>query len=54
MSEEKKEVKFKPGVGIDIGTSFIVSVRQKEDGTFVNKFHRNCLFPLDITEESTD
>lgn len=52
--EEKKEVKFKPGIGVDIGTSFIVVVRQTEDGTFVNKFHRNCLFPMDITDESAD
>lgn len=51
---EKKEVKFKPGVGIDIGTANIVVVRQTVDGTFVNKFHRNMLFPLDITDESAD
>lgn len=51
---EKKEVKFKPGVGVDIGTSFIVVVRQTEDGTFVNKFHRNCLFPMDVNDESAD
>lgn len=51
---EKKEVKFKPGVGVDVGTSFIVVVRQTEDGTFVNKFHRNCLFPMDINDESAD
>jgi actin-like ATPase involved in cell morphogenesis len=51
---EKKEIKFKPGVGIDIGTSFIVTVRQTEDGTFVNKFHRNCLFAMDINDESAD
>ena len=56
MSEktEKKEVKFKPGVGVDVGTSNIVVVRQTEDGTFVNKFHRNMLYPLDITDESAD
>jgi actin-like ATPase involved in cell morphogenesis len=51
---DKKEVKFKPGVGIDVGTSNIVLVRQTEDGTFVNKFHRNMLYPLDITDESAD
>ena len=51
---EKKEVKFKPGVGVDVGTSNIVVVRQTEDGTFVNKFHRNMLYPLDITDESAD
>jgi hypothetical protein len=54
MSEVKKEVKFKPGVGVDVGTSNIVVVRQTEDGTFVNKFHRNMLFPLDINDESAD
>lgn len=51
---EKKEVKFKPGVGVDIGTANIVVVRQTMDGTFVNKFHRNMLFPLDINDESAD
>ena len=51
---QKKEIKFKPGVGVDVGTSNIVVVRQTEDGTFVNKFHRNMLFPLDITDESAD
>lgn len=56
MSEEKTEEqpKFVPGVGIDVGTSNIVVVRQTEDGTFVNKFHRNMLFPLDISDESAD
>ena len=51
---DKKEIKFKPGVGVDIGTSNLVVSRQTEDGTFVNKFHRNMLFPLDITDESAD
>ena len=51
---EKKEVKFKPGVSVDVGTSFLVVVRQQEDGTFVNKYHRNCLFPMDINDESAD
>jgi actin-like ATPase involved in cell morphogenesis len=49
-----EKVKFKPGVGVDVGTSNIVVVRQTEDGTFVNKFHRNMLYPLDITDESAD
>lgn len=52
--KDKKEVKFKPGVGVDIGTSFIVVVRQTEDGTFINRFHRNCLYPMDINDESAD
>jgi len=51
---DKKEVKFKKGIGVDIGTSFIVTCRQTEDGTFVNRFHRNCLFPMDINDESAD
>jgi actin-like ATPase involved in cell morphogenesis len=46
--------KFKPGVGVDIGTSNIVVSRQTEEGTFVNKYHRNMLYPLDISEEATD
>ena len=54
LTAPKKEVKFKPGVGVDVGTSFIVVVRQMEDGTFVNKFHRNCLFQMDINDESSD
>jgi hypothetical protein len=53
MSEEIKN-EFKPGCGIDIGTSFIVVSRSKKDGTFVNKFHRNCLYAMDINDESTD
>ena len=54
LTSPKKETKFKPGVGIDIGTAFIVVVRQQEDGTFVNKFHRNCLFGMEINDESAD
>lgn len=51
---DKTDKKFKYGVGVDIGTSFIVVVRQMEDGTFVNKYHRNCLFQMDINDESAD
>lgn len=51
--EKTKEV-FKPGAGVDVGTSNIVVSRQKEDGTFVHKFHRNMLYPLDVSEESED
>lgn len=46
--------KYRPGIGIDVGTSYLVVSRQKEDGTFVNKFHRNMLYPLDINDESAD
>lgn len=54
MSDKKEEVKMKPGVSVDVGTSFLVVSRQREDGTFINRFHRNCLFPLDINDESAD
>jgi len=52
----KKEgkMKFNPGVGVDVGTSNIVVARQTEDGTFVNRFHRDMLYPLDISDESAD
>lgn len=53
-SEITTKRKYKPGVGIDIGTSNIVVTRQTEDGTFVNKFHRNMLYPLPVSEEATD
>ena len=46
--------KFKPGVGVDVGTSNIVVARQAEDGTFVNRFHRNMLYPMDVSDESAD
>jgi len=53
-SESKKSIKYKPGVGCDIGTSNIVVTRQAEDGTFVTKFHRNMLYKLEANEESED
>ena len=46
------KAKFKPGVGVDIGTSNIVVSRQTEDGTFINRYHRNMLYPLDVSEEA--
>ena len=54
MTDEKKEVKMRPGCGVDIGTQNIVLVRQTEDGTFISRFHRNMLYPLDVSDESTD
>lgn len=51
---QPEKMKFKPGVGVDVGTSNIVVSRQTEDGTFVNRYHRDMLFPLDISEESKD
>ena len=55
-TNKKKDVEseYKPGVGVDVGTSNIVVARQKKDGTFVNKFHRNMLYPLEANDESAD
>jgi len=50
----KEKKKYKPGVGVDVGTSNIVVARQTEDGTFVNRFHRDMLYPLDVSEEAID
>lgn len=53
----KKDVddeEYLPGCGVDIGTSNIVVARRTKDGTFVNRFHRNMLYPLDISEEAMD
>lgn len=52
--ENKEKVIYRGGVGVDVGTSFLVVTRQTEDGTFVNKIHRNCLFPMDVNDESAD
>ena len=52
--EVEQTVKYKPGVGVDVGTSNIVVARQTEDGTFVNRFHRDMLYPLDASEEAID
>jgi len=46
--------KYKPGAGVDVGTSNIVVARQKEDGTFENRYHRNMLYALDVSDEATD
>ena len=59
MTDKKEKVveeskKFKPGVGVDVGTSNIVVTRQTEEGTFVNKFHRDMLYPLAVSDESAD
>jgi len=52
--ESIEESEFKPGVGVDVGTCNIVVARQKKDGTFVNKFHRNMLYPLNVSDESEE
>jgi hypothetical protein len=51
---KNKEEKFKPGMGVDVGTSNVLVTRQTEDGTFVNRVHRDMLFQLDISDESED
>jgi hypothetical protein len=45
---------YLPGVGVDIGTANIVVARKTKDGSFVNRYHRDMLYPLDVSEESTD
>ena len=56
MSEKKEEkiVKFKPGISIDTGTANIVVCRMDTDGNFVNRFHRNMLYEMDVNDESAD
>lgn len=43
-----------PAVGIDVGTANIVVTRQMEDGTYSIKHHRNMLFEMEVSDESTD
>lgn len=50
----KPKLQFKPGVGVDVGTANIVVSRQTTDGTFVNKFHRNMLYPMDASDEASE
>jgi len=50
MSEDK----YMPGVGVDVGTANIVVSRQDVDGNFVNTTHRNMLYELDESDESSD
>jgi actin-like ATPase involved in cell morphogenesis len=51
---KKEDTNVKCGVGVDVGTSNVVVTRQTEDGTFINRYHRNMLYPLEISDESTD
>lgn len=51
---QKPTKKYKPGLGVDVGTSNVVVARQLEDGTFENRFHRDMLYPLDMSEEAKD
>ena len=52
--EGKKEEKFLPGMGVDVGTSNIVVTRMTTDNVFVHKTHRDMLFQLDASDESED
>jgi hypothetical protein len=54
MANKELISKYKPGIGVDVGTSSIVVTRQTVDGKFVSKFHRNMLYPLEVSEESSD
>ena len=46
--------KLVPGVGADVGTANIVVTRRFEDGSFSVKHHRNMLFEMEVSDESTD
>ena len=46
--------KFKPGVGVDVGTANICVCRQTEDGEYSVRHYRNMLFELEATEEASD
>lgn len=52
--QKSEKPKFKAGVGFDVGTANLVVCRQTVDGNFVNKFHRNMLYEMNVTEEATD
>ncbi|MFW5887716.1 MAG: hypothetical protein ACOCUH_02855, partial [Bacteriovoracia bacterium] len=54
QKEQSEQIKFKPGVGVDVGTSNIVVARQTQDGSFINRFHRDMLYPLEVSEEAAD
>jgi actin-like ATPase involved in cell morphogenesis len=53
-TEKNDNSEFLPGCGVDIGTSNIVVARRNKEGEFVNRFHRNMLYPLDVSEEAVD
>lgn len=50
----EKEYKFKPGCGVDVGTANLCFCRQLEDSTFLNSYHRDCLYELDANDEAVD
>jgi hypothetical protein len=41
-----------PGVGVDVGTANIVVCRQKADGGFSIRHHRNMLYEIDVNDDS--
>lgn len=51
---DKQEIKFKPGCGVDVGTSNLCFSRMTEDGVFVNRYHRDALYELDASDEAVD
>ena len=51
MSEDKKQDVI-PGAGVDVGTANIVVCRQKSDGGFSIRHHRNMLYELEVNEDS--
>lgn len=48
------ENKYLPGVGVDVGTSNLCVSRQKNDGSFEVKHHRNMLLPIECSQDSED
>jgi len=53
-TKKKQDSDVLPGVGVDVGTSNIVVARQTVDGTFVNRYHRDMLYPLEASDETQD
>jgi actin-like ATPase involved in cell morphogenesis len=52
--ESVEKTEFKPGIGVDIGTANIVVSKMDKDGNFINRYHRNMLYPLDVSDEAAD
>ncbi len=49
-----ENIKYRNGIGVDVGTNSIVVSRQTIDGNFVNKLYKNALYPLDNTSEAKE
>ena len=43
-----------PGCSLDVGTSNLVFTRQTKSGKFINRYHRNMFYQLDVSDEATD